>query len=276
MTTTGVLTTANCLAPSSTTIDATTHAPNLTFTAYAADGCRASAVFPTYNNSGGGAQYGTAPADAASCHLPADTAEQFAPVLFWFFDGGGGASQSQASWWEGRVAGVICRPAIQLYDVRVTMDLTNGSWTEVTVLDDYTAPNSVSGAPLYGQAFNGCVLFVGTVLRGAFSSLGKCVLTGSCSVRVRVYGNGDCSVRFGNLTANSRFIAARAVAIGLQIPGAIFRLASGDPTRSLQSFFQGEGGFVDVTDRVYVRTAPCVLGCPCSSLTCPSRRNTSL
>ena len=59
-------------------------------------------------------------------------------------------------------------------------------------------------------------------------------------------------VLFGDVPTDP-FVQARATAIGSQIPGAIFRLASQNATTSLLAFFDSERGFLDLTTQIYVR-----------------------
>lgn len=57
---------------------------------------------------------------------------------------------------------------------------------------------------------------------------------------------------FGDIPGTDQFVKARATTIGSQIPGAILRFMSQDPTQ-LQNAFNSPDGFLNVTNTIYVR-----------------------
>ncbi|KAI0085214.1 hypothetical protein BDY19DRAFT_453229 [Irpex rosettiformis] len=200
--TTGIRTKANCAAPSSMPKVDTSNPANFSVTASLVDGCSSVVTFdPTSAEQ----QYGTAPANLASCGLAPDFPQQFAPVMFWFYHNN---TQNQP-----QAGAVICRPTLELFNIVATVGLPNNNLS-VTIKDTYTAPNTVSGGTLNGKIFN--------------------------------------AVLFGDLPGNDKFIQARATAVGSQIPGAIFRFASQDPT-SLQQSFDALDGFVNLTSQIYTQ-----------------------
>lgn len=125
--------------PTNVNLD-TNNTVNYTISAVNADRCSATVAF---NPDSADEQYGTAPADPASCGLPADTDTDFAPVMFWYY-------QSQPR----RARAIICRPSIGIFNVQAKVNLNNNSVAEVVVFDSYTAPNNVSGGTLNGKAYN--------------------------------------------------------------------------------------------------------------------------
>ncbi|KAI0344122.1 hypothetical protein BDW22DRAFT_1372815 [Trametopsis cervina] len=112
----------------------------------------------------------------------------------------------------GQAGAVVCRPSLDLFQIVTTVSLSNASLTGIEVKDTYTAPNNVSGAPLDGNVFN--------------------------------------AVLFGDIPGTDQFVKARATTIGSQIPGAILRFMSQDPTR-LQNAFDSPDGFLNVTNTIY-------------------------
>ena len=148
--TTGIRTTTGCANPASVNISTNSTDANgneqFTISAVASDGCMGVA---TFSPSSAEQQYGTATTNPASCGLPADEGAEFAPIMFWFFHKNDqGVPQAQA---------VICRPDIDLFNVEADVDLNSRDLADVTVLNTYTKPNSVSGDPLNGKVYNACV-----------------------------------------------------------------------------------------------------------------------
>ncbi|PSR77044.1 hypothetical protein PHLCEN_2v8098 [Hermanssonia centrifuga] len=202
--TTGVRTNINCEQSTSLNLNTSTP-PYYNITAQGADGCSATVQFNVSASSLDEQQYGSAPANAQNCGLPADTDIDFLPLMFWFYN-----TDAQNI---PQAAAVICRPQIQLFNVMANVNLNNGSLVDVTILNNYTAPNNVSGDPLDGKVYN-AVLF--------------------------------------NTSATDPFVTARATAISAQIPGAIFRLASQD-ANFVQFFDNGSTGFLNLTKEIYTQ-----------------------
>lgn len=200
--TTGVLSSANCSVPPAITLD-TNDRSNYTITATDTDGCTSVAAF---NPSSADQQYGTSPADPGTCSLDPQLDVSFAPLMFWFFHTSDNGTLQARS--------VMCRPNVRLFNVDTTVYLTNSSLTSVSIADNYTQPNNITGPPLNGKAYN-AVLF--------------------------------------NQSDVNDFVRARAVAIQSQIPGAIFRFASQDPEELQQQFFDPPDGFLALTDRIYTQ-----------------------
>ena len=140
--TTGIRTDAGCWSAPNVTLD-TSNPTSFSISASLADGCSSSV---TFNSSSAEQQYGTAPTDPVSCGLPAGTGEEFAPVMFWFFHTNA-QNTPQAS-------AVVCRPVVQLFDIWADVNLNNQALNDVTILDDYTKPNDISGNPLDGKVYN--------------------------------------------------------------------------------------------------------------------------
>ncbi|EKM51190.1 uncharacterized protein PHACADRAFT_200015 [Phanerochaete carnosa HHB-10118-sp] len=199
--TTGINSTANCTVPPSITLN-TSNASDFTITATDKDGCTSVASF---DPSSADQQYGTSQAYPGTCGLDPTLDVSFSPLVFWFFHtANNGTPQAQA---------VMCRPSIQLYNVDVSVYLTNNSLTDATVLNNFTSPNNITGAPLNGKIYN-AVLF--------------------------------------NQSGMDDFVKARAVAIQSLIPGAIFRLASQDPA-FLQQSFDSPDNFLSLTNSIYTQ-----------------------
>ncbi len=146
--TTGVRTNINCEQSTSLNLNTSTP-PYYNITAQGADGCSATVQFNISASSLDEQQYGSAPANAQNCGLPADTDIDFLPLMFWFYN-----TDAQNI---PQAAAVICRPQIQLFNVMANVNLNNGSLVDVTILNNYTAPNNVSGDPLDGKVYNASV-----------------------------------------------------------------------------------------------------------------------
>lgn len=71
--------------------------------------------------------------------------------MFWFFHFQDDTNTPQAK-------AVVCAPTIDLFNVQATIDLNNGSLSDVQILSNYTKPNTVTGGDLNGKAFNGYVI----------------------------------------------------------------------------------------------------------------------
>lgn len=220
--TTGINSNANCSIPLTINLD-TSSTNNYTITARDSDGCTSIAAF---NPANADQQYGTTPAEPGTCGLDPGLDVSFGPLMFWFFHtSNNGTRQARA---------VMCRPNIQLFNVVATVYLTNSSLAEVTIIDNDTAPNSITGTLLDGKAYNACVPLR---LHSRKSALTR----------------NHYRVLFNQSSLND-FVKARAVAIQSQIPGAIFRFASQDPN-ILQQTFDSPAGFLLLTERIYVRTS---------------------
>ncbi|CAL1702679.1 unnamed protein product [Somion occarium] len=173
--TTGVRTQSNCITANSVNIS--TPSPLFMIDASTPQGCRAVVSF---DPASADQQYGSAPAMPTTCGMDNNTAQEFLPVMFWFFH----LSDSN----RPQARAVICRPTLGVFNAEVTLNLNNLTLANVTLLDQYTVANNVTGGDLNGRAFNGVLL--------------------------------------DGLAAGKRFVEARATSISSGIPGAIFRLAS--------------------------------------------------
>lgn len=142
-TTVGIRTTANCASPHTSPPVDTSNTDNFTISATLPDGCTSHVSF---NPISAEQQYGTAPADPVSCGLPANTAQQFVPVMFWFYHNNT-MGQLQAN-------AIICRPTVEIFNIVANVYLNDRSLTDVTIKDTYVTPNNVSGSPMNGQVFN--------------------------------------------------------------------------------------------------------------------------
>ncbi|KAI0694036.1 hypothetical protein BC835DRAFT_1351017 [Cytidiella melzeri] len=116
---------------------------------------------------------------------------------------------------QPQASAVICRPTLDIFNVAANLDLSNNSLTGVTIKSTYVTPNNVTGDPLDGRVFN--------------------------------------AVLFGDMPGTDKFIAARATAVGSQIPGAIFRFASQNAGTSLQQYFDSPDGFLNLTSQIYTQ-----------------------
>lgn len=125
--------------------------------------------------------------DSVECSVFTSQAEQFRPVIFWFF-----TYQPQAM-----ASITMCSPNITLSDVSVQIDLASGNLTSVDVLGPLGSgkgtpeafsqlAGNVTGDPLDGKAYNGM---------------------------------------FFELTDPDEFTLARLAAIQLSLPAAVFQSA---------------------------------------------------
>ncbi|KDQ60228.1 hypothetical protein JAAARDRAFT_32601 [Jaapia argillacea MUCL 33604] len=122
----------------------------------------------------------------------------FSPVVFWFFTYTPTAAASVT----------YCAPTISLWDVEVEVDIVTGNLTSVTTLDQFNSQTSnfsslsgnVTGAPMYGQAYNG--------------------------------------IKF-NLSDVDPFVLARENATQLTLPAAVFQAAINSPQGITAAFSDG-------------------------------------
>jgi hypothetical protein len=119
----------------------------------------------------------------------------FAPAIFWFF-----------TWSPNAMASVtMCAPTITLLNVEASIDLVSSNLTDVRPLSNLTVgqdpltqhAGNMTGAPLYGRAYNGL----------NWTSLGT-----------------------------DPFVAARAGAVQLQLPAAAFQSAVKSPAELTAAF----------------------------------------
>lgn len=137
--TTGIQTQTNCAIPNQISVNSTI-ATNWTVSAVSADGCTVNASFDPNNAD---QQYGVT--NVPDCGVNT-TDPTFQPVFFWFW-----RQEPSGS------AAVFCQPSIRLFDVTAFASLNNGSFTNVTKIDNYPAANNVSGPPLNGIPYNGLI-----------------------------------------------------------------------------------------------------------------------
>ncbi|KAJ7471870.1 hypothetical protein FB451DRAFT_1089993 [Mycena latifolia] len=170
--TTGIQTASNCANPSATPIVDTTTG---TISSTSLDGCTQTVTFdPNVSPQ----QYGVAP---APCGTSTGLNITFQPVVFWFWH----VKADSTS--EART--VFCNPTMEQFYVHASADLSSGELTTVDKVNNYTAPNNITGSPLNGLVYN--------------------------------------AVIFDNNT--NPFIQARATATKVGVPGAIFRSALQTP-----------------------------------------------
>ncbi|KAJ7575407.1 hypothetical protein C8J56DRAFT_871477 [Mycena floridula] len=185
--TTGIKTTAHCDNPvSQPTI--TPSGGNLTIQATSVEGCPVSVSFdPTLASQ----QYGVTNTGACGPTAGFNITQQ--AVMFWFFHTKDDTTR------EARA--VFCSPTIEAHTVTDAANLATGDLTSATLIGSYLEPNSVTGPPLNGQAFNAVVFEANP----------------------------------------NPFIQARATATNNGVPGAIFRFASQKPGGPQSTFDSDNG-----------------------------------
>ncbi|KDQ58771.1 hypothetical protein JAAARDRAFT_34626 [Jaapia argillacea MUCL 33604] len=186
--TTAVLSNPNCQSPSS-----------MNMTGDGRGGWRNVATFPgcTYSWSVSNTSENLFGVDLCS-GSNSSTPDYFSPVVFWFFT------------YEPTVASsaTFCSPTISLWDVSVTVDLDTSNLTSVTPTAQFNSQTSnfagasgnVTGAPLFGKAYNG--------------------------------------IRF-NLSDLDPFVFARENATQLALPAAVFQAAVNSPMGVVNAFKDG-------------------------------------
>ncbi|KAL4065570.1 hypothetical protein V8B97DRAFT_1150922 [Scleroderma yunnanense] len=172
---TGIQTHVNCVNP--TSLNLTSSGGNYTAQATFPNACFTNLVFAASN---GNQQYSVM--NASNC-APQGQNIEFQPVVFWYYFQDTSASSAP------EVAAVFCAPQVSVFATMTSMDLSNGTLGNCTIVGDYVEANNVTGSPLNGQTFNGVVF---------------------------------------NQSSNV-FIAARALAINSGVPGTIYRFASLQP-----------------------------------------------
>ncbi|KAL4065571.1 hypothetical protein V8B97DRAFT_1150902 [Scleroderma yunnanense] len=172
---TGVQTHVNCVNP--TSLNLTSSGGDYTAQATFPNACFTNLVFAASN---GNQQYSVM--NASNC-APQGQNIEFQPVVFWYYFQDTSASSAP------EVAAVFCAPQVSVFATMTSMDLSNGTLGNCTIVGDYVEANNVTGSPLNGQTFNGVVF---------------------------------------NQSSNV-FIAARALAINSGVPGTIYRFASLQP-----------------------------------------------
>ncbi|KIP05249.1 hypothetical protein PHLGIDRAFT_36550 [Phlebiopsis gigantea 11061_1 CR5-6] len=198
---TGVSLDSGCSVPSSIVLN-TDNSNSYSINATDSDGCSSVASFNPVNSD---QQYGTTATSPGTCGLDASTPVDFVPVMFWFFHSANNGT--------GQARAIICRPTLELANVKAEVYLVNNSLLDVQSNGHFTKPNNITGSPLNGRPYNG-VIFTQTNM--------------------------------------NEFVKARAVAIQSQIPGAIFRYASQNSTL-LQQFFDSSVEFLPLTKRIYTQ-----------------------
>ena len=216
----GVNLDSGCSIPPSIILD-TDDSSSYTITASDRDGC-SSAV--TFNPTDSDQQYGTAATLPGTCGLDTSTPVDFVPIMFWFFH--------TANNGTGQARAIICRPTLELRNIEAEVYLVNNSVIDVQLGTNFTKPNNITGSPLNGRPYNGYVAFEPDTVERLIALCIRVIFT---------------------QTNMNDFVKARAVAIGSQIPGAIFRYASQNPAL-LQQFFDSSVEFLPLTERIYVCT----------------------
>lgn len=141
--TVAVQTNVNCALPHSYVLDAP-GTGNYTIQSTSDEGC---SYTVNINPADSEKQYGVVP--IPNCG-PA-TGVDFQPIMFWYFLAAGTQDQAKARC-------VFCQPQIKVYNVKAMANLNDGSLANVTMVSDYAPSNNVTGNPLNGQAYNGCVV----------------------------------------------------------------------------------------------------------------------
>ena len=120
----------------------------------------------------------------SNCSVFDTTNATFAPAIFWFF-----------TYTPSAMASVtMCAPTIMLLNVEATLDLASSNLTDITPLSNLVVgeglftqyAGNITGAPLYGSAYNG--------------------------------------LNWTDVVADP-FVALRAEAVQLQLPAAVFQYA---------------------------------------------------
>ena len=146
--TTGIQTLVNCNAANAQLTQ--TNSTSFKVEASDSNGCSATTSF---NPQDAEQQYGVVPTDPGTCGLPPSANLTVVPVMFWFFEFSAPNQQQPI------VKTVLCQPQIALFDVAATVNYNNGSLTNVTPLNNYTASNNISDflATGQGDVLNGSV-----------------------------------------------------------------------------------------------------------------------
>ncbi|EIW84409.1 hypothetical protein CONPUDRAFT_151431 [Coniophora puteana RWD-64-598 SS2] len=199
--TTGLETSVNCVP--ATYISLNYSSSGLSTLTASLDGCSG----PTqvnFNASDATNQYGTI--NASACLSSGeDIPVHFQPVLFWWY------YPYQPN--DTLTAAVFCHPTMEFYDIQAVQNLNDGSLQPVQVLGPYSGSDNVTGAPLYGRAWNGVV-----------------------------FDPSDDAI-----------VNARATSIGTEIPGTIFRYGMQLNGGVVTLFQGASGGFINVTKNVYTQ-----------------------
>ncbi|KAJ7334785.1 hypothetical protein DFH08DRAFT_879385 [Mycena albidolilacea] len=171
--TTGIRSNSNCANPAAPgAAISVVNATSSIISAKSVDGCTGNVTFdPTVSDQ----QYGVSA--VPSCGPNAGLSVDFWPVVFWFYNKEADGTQETRT--------IFCNPTLELFYVNAFADLSNGSLTNVVIVNNYTTGSNITGAPLNGVPYN-AVIFEDNA---------------------------------------NPFIEARATATKVGVPGAIFRSA---------------------------------------------------
>ena len=139
--TSGIRTEVNCVNPNS--LNLSLSGSNYTAQATFPNSCSASFSFAGSN---GNRQYSVT--SAGNCGFQ-DQGVEFQPVVFWYY------FQDTSTGSAPQVAAVFCQPVISVMLMQTSMDLSNGTLGNCTILGNYVKANNVTGNPLNGETFNG-------------------------------------------------------------------------------------------------------------------------
>ena len=139
--TTGIRTNVNCTNPNS--LNLSFSGSNYTAQATFSNSCSVSLSFAA---SEGNQQYSVLAASGCGAQ---GQATEFQPVAFWYYFQDTSASSTP------QVEAMFCQPTIDVFTMPTSMDLSNDTLGNCTILDHYVKANNVAGNPLNGKAFNG-------------------------------------------------------------------------------------------------------------------------
>lgn len=139
---------------------------------------------------------------APQCAANTGINDSRAPAAFWFFLSN-----------PVNATVILCKPDVQVFNVNATVNATTNELSDVSIIDDYAAPNTV-------------ITFLS---RGSLNAI--------------AFDNTD----FGDVQSNS-LVLARAISTQGQLPALILKSAQLQVGYSSQQQFQG---FSDITAHVY-------------------------
>ncbi|KAF8131280.1 hypothetical protein K438DRAFT_1999034 [Mycena galopus ATCC 62051] len=135
--TTGIRTSPNCANPTGNSIITPVNLTSSIISANSLDGCTGNVTFdPTVSDQ----QYGVSA--VPNCGPHASLNESFWPVVFWQLEADGTQEVKTIS---------------KHMTVQAVADLSSGALTGVKIINNYTTPTNISGAPLNGVPFNAVI-----------------------------------------------------------------------------------------------------------------------
>ncbi|KAJ7074670.1 hypothetical protein C8F01DRAFT_1101419 [Mycena amicta] len=143
--TTGIRSNANCSNPSSApTFTLLTNTTAL-ISSTSVEGCVGNV---TIDPSVSPDQYGVT--NVPGCGDTATRNVTSQPVVFWFY-------QNLDNGPNPQLKTVFCVPFMELFQVNAKADLSSGDLTSVSILNNYTTPSNISGAPINGIPYNAVI-----------------------------------------------------------------------------------------------------------------------